>query len=73
VSASVKSWVCGLFVAVVVGWFVTAVFLYALRGVLGLGRKPGATSAIRVPPSLTGVVERLVFAWLWKSRAPRPR
>lgn len=58
-----KYWVYGLFFSVVVGGATTALFLYALRGVLGLGDKPKPKDKDikRVPPWLTGAVERLVF------------
>jgi hypothetical protein len=56
----VKHWVVGLLFAVVVGGIVTSLFLYALHGVLGLGSKP-KEKIKRVPPWLTGVVERFVF------------
>lgn len=58
-----KSWIFGLLFSVVAGGAVTAAFLYALRGVLGLGDKPNPKNRDikRVPPWITGTVERLVF------------
>jgi hypothetical protein len=60
----VKQWIAGLTFAVIVGAIVTALFLYSLRGVMGLGPKPKKPAYERVPPWITGVVERLVFATL---------
>jgi hypothetical protein len=51
-------WGVGLFVSLVVGWIVTMVFLSLLRRHIEL---PKDTSASQVPPSLTGLVERLFF------------
>lgn len=59
-----KYWIFGLLFSVVVGGGVTALFLYALRGLLGLADKPNPKNRNikRVPPWITGTVERLVFA-----------
>ena len=57
-----KNWIAGLLVAIVVGHIVTGIFLYTVRGVLGFGSKPKDKTTKRVPPWLTGCVERLVFA-----------
>ena len=61
-----KYWLYGLIFSVVVGGVVTALFLYALRGVLGLGDKPKLKEKgiKRVPPWFTGAVERFVFTVL---------
>jgi len=61
-----KYWLYGLFFSVIVGGAVTALFLYALRGVLGLGDKPKLKEKTikRVPPWFTGAVERFVFTVL---------
>ena len=59
-----KLWIVGLLFAVVVGGIGTGIFLYTVRGVLGLGAKPEDKRIERVPPWLTGAVERLVFAVL---------
>jgi hypothetical protein len=59
-----KQWIVGLALAVVVGAVVTPLFLYSLRGAMGLGSKPKKSSYERVPPWVTGVVERTIFAVL---------
>jgi hypothetical protein len=59
-----KQWIAGLTFAVIVGAIVTPLFLYALRGAMGLGPKPKKSSYERVPPWVTGVVERAVFGVL---------
>jgi hypothetical protein len=59
----VKRWLIGLFVAVVVGSVVVSLFLYFVRGLIGIGDKP-KPQIKRVPPWLTGFVERFVFAVL---------
>jgi hypothetical protein len=59
----VKRWVVGLFVAVVLGGIVVPLFLYCVRGVMGVGDKP-KPKIKRVPPWLTGFIERFVFAVL---------
>lgn len=58
-----KQWVAGLLFAVIVGGVVTPLFLYTVRGLLGLGSKP-KENIKRVPPWLTGFVERFVFTVL---------
>lgn len=62
----IKYWTFGLFLSIVIGGAVTGAFLYTLRGVLGLGEKPKpkGKSIKRVPPWLTGAVERMVFTVL---------
>ena len=60
----VAGWIAGLTIAVVGGAIVVPLFLYALRGSLGLGPKPKKPRFERVPPWITGVVERAVFATL---------
>jgi len=58
-----KQWIVGLLFAVIAGGIVTPLFLYVVRGLLGLGPKP-EEKIKRIPPWLTGFVERLVFAIL---------
>lgn len=59
-----KQWVVGLIFAIIIGGIGTGLFLYVLRGALGLGPKPKEKTIKRVPPWLTGIVERLVFVVL---------
>src|SRR6476646_4511744 len=56
----VKRWIAGLLLALVGGSIVVQLFLYSVRRMLGLGKKP-KESIKRVPPWLTGAVERLAF------------
>jgi hypothetical protein len=59
-------WGVGLFVSLVIGHFVVAMFLSRLRRKLGLGEKPQVhdVQIARVPPWLTGTLERLFFTVL---------
>ena len=59
-------WIVGLFVSLALGHVVVATFLGRLRRRLGLGSKPQThdIAIARVPPWLTGVVERLFFTLL---------
>lgn len=59
----VTQWIIGLIFSLIIGSFVTALFLYTLRGLMGLGDKP-KPEVKRVPPYVTGIVERLVFTIL---------
>ena len=59
----VKRWLIGLFVAIVVGGVVVRLFLYFVRGLIKIGDKP-KPQIKRVPPWVTGFVERFVFAVL---------
>lgn len=59
----IKRWIAGLLFAVVIGGIVVPGFLYSVRGLLGLGDKPKQKTK-RVPPWLTGIVERFVFTVL---------
>src|SRR2546428_461340 len=61
VTMEVKRWIAGLLFALVGGSIVVPLFLYSVRGMLGLGEKP-KENIKRVPPWLTGAVERLAFA-----------
>ena len=56
----------GLIFSIVIGGIATPIFLYAVRGLLGLGDKPNpkGNEIKRVPPWLTGLTERLVFTIL---------
>jgi hypothetical protein len=60
---NLAQWVAGLSFALIAGGIVVWLFLYALRGFIGLGDKPKPKTK-RVPPWLTGFVERFVFAVL---------
>jgi len=59
-------WAVGLFVSLIVGHFVVGLFLSRLRRKLGLGEKPRThdIAIARVPPWLTGAIERLFFTVL---------
>jgi sterol desaturase/sphingolipid hydroxylase (fatty acid hydroxylase superfamily) len=61
---SVESWTLGLLVAIIGGLIVTATFHWMLGRYLRLPPKESLRQARRVPPSLTGIVERLFFAVL---------
>jgi hypothetical protein len=62
VSPGVLRWIVGLSLSLVVGQLVTWLFLSLLRRNLRLSEKPGGTSGPkRLPPWLTGTIERLVF------------
>lgn len=54
-------WVVGLFVALVVGHLVTKCFLEYLRDWMGYSKETLSASQRRVPPGLTGFIERLLF------------
>ena len=60
---TVAQWSIGLAFAVLVGGIVVPTFLHAVRGLMGVGDKP-KPKIKRVPPWLTGIVERFVFAVL---------
>lgn len=61
----------GLSFALIVGHFFTAGFLWAVRRSIKLGPKPGESIATkRLPPWLTGVVERLIFAIFVATNTP---
>ncbi len=55
-------WVIGLLVSLAVGWLVTGQFVRWVRTHYGIGEHTGASPF--VPPSLTGLVERLFFSVL---------
>ncbi len=55
-------WMLGLTFATASGYVITGGFLYGVRRAIRLGPKPPG-NPIRVPPGLTGIVERLVFAF----------
>jgi hypothetical protein len=57
-------WIVGLFVSMIGGHFVTAIFLKRLRNWMELPDKPFEQPSKEVPPSLTGGVERLFFTTL---------
>ena len=59
----VKLWIAGLVFSAIGGAIGTGFFLYALRGAMSLGAKP-KPSVPRVPPWVTGIVERVVFCTL---------
>ncbi len=59
----VKLWIAGLVFSAIGGAICTGFFLYALRGAMSLGPKP-KPSVPRVPPWVTGIVERVVFCTL---------
>jgi len=63
VNMAVTQWVAGLSFALFAGGIVVWLFLYPVRGFMGLGDKP-KPKIKRVPPWLTGFVERFVFAIL---------
>ena len=64
-----KQWIVGLLFAVIGGEIVVFLLLYSVRGMLGLGPKPNGNTK-RVPPWLTGTVERFVFAVLVDFEVP---
>ena len=64
--ADLIRWAVGLFVSLGVGHVAVAIFLRVLRRRLGLGDKPRThdIAVARVPPWLTGMIERLFFSVL---------
>lgn len=60
---AITQWVIGLAFAVIGGGLVVPLFLYAVRSIMGVGDKPKPKTK-RVPPWLTGFVERLAFSVL---------
>ncbi|TKD44795.1 hypothetical protein [Azotobacter chroococcum] len=59
------SWVFGLLFSLLLGHFIVEYFLWALRKKMALGEKPLLLdNPKRVPPWLTGAMERLFFTIL---------
>ena len=58
-----RVWIVGYLVSLVVGGLLVWAFLAIARRLLQIERKPESGSA-RVPPALTGIVERLFFTTL---------
>lgn len=59
------TWILGLGFSLVVGHFAVELFLRQLRKYMALGEKPALPDPLkRVPPWLTGGLERLFFTFL---------
>lgn len=62
--STVTLWVTGLAIALIVGQLITWIFLKLLRTWMGTPDKSPQALAKRVPPWLTGTIERLFFTVL---------